>query len=142
MPATSGAVRAGRAFVEMFADNSQLGRDLRQGVTIVKTFARDVRAIGQTLFRSGMTIAAPIAIASTIYAGFADQMAEVKAVSGASESAFAALNDQAKELGRTTSYTAGQVGSLQTELGRAGFNPSEIMASTAAVLNLDRKSVV
>lgn len=138
MAGTSGAVRAGRAFVELYADKSRLGRDLRQGVNMLRGYASTARAVGQSMFRSGLAIAAPIAIATAIYASFADQMAEVKAVTGASSSAFKVLNDQAKELGRTTSFTATNVASLQTELGRAGFNPSDIIASTQAVLNLSR----
>jgi TP901 family phage tail tape measure protein len=65
-------------------------------------------------------------------------MLVVKGVTGATGAAFRALTDQAKELGRTTSFTATEVAGLQTELGRAGFSTSEIDAATGSILNLAR----
>jgi TP901 family phage tail tape measure protein len=59
-------------------------------------------------------------------------------VSGASGAALQSLNDKARELGATTSFTAVQVANLMTELGRAGFRPDEIEAMTGAVLDLAR----
>ena len=62
----------------------------------------------------------------------------VKAVTGSTQKQFAALTDQAKLLGRTTSFTATQVAEGMTSLGRAGFKPEEIQAAIPAVLNLAR----
>lgn len=136
--AGSGAIRAGRAFVELFADSNPLQRDLKRGVALLRRYAATARSIGQSLVRSGVKVATPFAVATTIYAGFADQMAEVRAITQATASDFARLTQQAKQLGRTTSFTARQVAAGQAELGRAGFDPTEITASTAAVLNLAR----
>ena len=46
------------------------------------------------------------------------------------------LTEQAKELGRTTAFTATQVIKLQTELARLGFSINEIRDSTPAILDL------
>jgi TP901 family phage tail tape measure protein len=134
----SGAIRAGRAFVELFADDSPLVRDLRRAEKKLKSFAGNVRAMGQKLLGSALTLAIPVTLSLATFAGFQDQMAEVRAVTQAATGDFKQLYDQAKELGRTTSFTAGEVAGGQAELGRAGFKPDEILQATAAVLDLSR----
>ena len=138
MAGNSGSIRAGKAFVELFADNTRLVRDLKQGTERMRRFAASARAIGASMASTGLKMGSPFAIATAVFAGFEDQMAEVRAVTQASAADFSMLNDQAKTLGRTTSFMAKEVAGAQTELGRAGFNPSEIMAGTAAILDLAR----
>ncbi len=135
---SSGAIRAGRAFVELFADDSPLVRGLRRAEKRLQSFAGNVRAMGQKLLGGALTLAIPVTLALTTFAGFEDQMAEVRAVTQAATEDFQQLYDQAKELGRTTSFTAGEVAGGQAELGRAGFKPDEILTATAAVLDLSR----
>jgi TP901 family phage tail tape measure protein len=134
----SGAIRAGRAFVELFADDGPLVRGLRQAEKKLKYFAGNVRAMGQKLLGGALTLAIPVTFALTTFAGFQDQMAEVRAVTQAATGDFQQLYEQAKELGRTTSFTAGEVAGGQAELGRAGFKPDEILKATSAVLDLSR----
>jgi len=62
----------------------------------------------------------------------------VAGVTGAAGADFQMLTNEAKRLGATTSYTASEIAGLMVELGRAGFNPQEIMASTEAIQNLGR----
>jgi len=63
-------------------------------------------------------------------------MAKVKAVSGANIEEFEMLNTSAKELGRTTFFTASEVANLQLNLSKLGFTTSEILATTKATINL------
>lgn len=135
---SSGAIRAGRAFVELFADDSPLVRGLRRAEKRLQNFAGNVRAMGQKLLGRALTLAIPVTLSLTTFAGFEDQMAEVRAVTQAATEDFRQLYDQAKELGRTTSFTAGEVAGGQAELGRAGFKPDEILKATSAVLDLSR----
>jgi TP901 family phage tail tape measure protein len=86
----------------------------------------------------GVAIAAPIGLAMRQFAQFDDAIRATAAVSGASGAQLQKLNDKARELGATTSFTAVQVANLMTELGRAGFKPDEINAMTGAVLDLAR----
>ena len=67
---------------------------------------------------------------------FEFQMAKVKAISGASDKEFKDLSNSAKELGRTTFFTASQVGELQLNLSKLGFKPEEILQSQEAILQL------
>ncbi len=49
---------------------------------------------------------------------------------------FKALTKQARELGRTTQYTASQASEAMQFLGMAGLNTNQILAATPSVLNL------
>ncbi len=130
-----GAIRAGRAFVELFADDSKLVRGLRRAEGRVKAFGNRISAIGRRLAGLGAMLATPIALSTRVFAGFDDQMRAVQAVTGATGKQFELLNEKAKMLGRTTSYTAAQVAGAMLELGRAGFDPSQIDASIASILD-------
>jgi TP901 family phage tail tape measure protein len=67
---------------------------------------------------------------------FEFQMAKVKAVTGASEKDFKKLSNTAKELGRTTFFTATQVAELQTNYAKLGFSTKEILDAQEATLKL------
>ncbi len=138
MAGKAGAIRAGKAFVEIFADSSKLVSGLRGAQAKLKAFGQQVSAIGRQMLTIGGAAAVPFVLSARTFAGFEDQMLTVKAVTGATEKQFESLTKQAAELGRTTSFTAAQVGSGMVALGRAGFTPDEIMAATPAMLNLAR----
>ncbi|MBN2581478.1 MAG: phage tail tape measure protein [Planctomycetes bacterium] len=140
--ANSTAIRAGRAFVELFADDSKLVRGLRRAEKKLKAFGDSVRNLGLKMAGIGAAMLGPLAIAGRIFSGFDDQMRTVKAVTGATAEEFDRLTEKAKLLGRTTSYTAAEVAAGMTELGRAGFAPDEIDAAIAHVLNLGRATGV
>jgi hypothetical protein len=63
-------------------------------------------------------------------------MAKVKAVSGATADEFAKLESNAKELGRTTRFTASEVSELQLNFAKLGFTAEEITQVTGATLAL------
>ena len=63
-------------------------------------------------------------------------MARVKAISGATDSEFKKLMASAKNLGRTTFFTASQVAELQLNLSKLGFRTDEILQSQEAILML------
>ncbi|MFQ5733190.1 MAG: phage tail tape measure protein, partial [Planctomycetaceae bacterium] len=138
MAASAKGIRAGKAFVELFADDSKLVRGLRSAQRRLRAFGRSVTQMGRRMAVASIATLAPIAVATKIFAGFSDQMAKVKAVTGASAGAFESLTARAKELGRTTSFTASQVAGAMVELGRAGFKPKAILNSIAGVLDLAR----
>jgi len=70
------------------------------------------------------------------FKSFEQTMANVRAVSGATEDEFRSLEAQALELGRTTKFTATQVSQLQVEFSKLGFTADEINKVTAGTLAL------
>ena len=138
MPPSAQGIRAGQAFVEITARDQALIKSLARASAKLKAFEMSVRDLGTQLIRATAVAALPFAAATRTFANFSDQMAKVRAVTGASEQDFNRLNELAKELGRTTSFTASEVAAAMVELGRAVFAPDAILASTAAVLDLAR----
>jgi TP901 family phage tail tape measure protein len=63
-------------------------------------------------------------------------MAKVKAISGATDTEFVNLQTSARELGKSTFFTASQVAQLQLNLSKLGFSSDEIMQSQESILLL------
>lgn len=82
------------------------------------------------------TITSVIGSAIKSFRDFEFQMAKVRAVTGASNSDFKKLSSSAKELGRTTFFTATQVAELQTNYAKLGFTTEEILNAQEATLQL------
>jgi TP901 family phage tail tape measure protein len=67
---------------------------------------------------------------------FEKAMKEVEAITRASSTGIKLLTDDANRLGAITEKTAIQIAGLQKELGKLGFNTTEILASTDAIVDL------
>jgi len=93
---------------------------------------------GRTIALYGAVLAAPLVNAVRIFSAFDDKMRLTKAVTSATTQEFKLLTDQAKLLGRTTSFTASQVAEAMVELGRAGFAVKEIEQAIGPLLNMAR----
>lgn len=131
-------VRGGQVFVEIGADPRRLFKSLQDLNKHIGKIGSQLSGLGTRMTAFGAALTAPLALATRQFATFDDAIRATAAVSGASGSALQSLNDKARELGATTSFTAVQVANLMTELGRAGFRPDEIENMTGAVLDLAR----
>lgn len=60
MPAAQG-IRAGRAFVELFADDKRLVRGLRRAQAKLQAFGAAVRGMGLRVAAAGAAMLAPLA---------------------------------------------------------------------------------
>jgi len=88
-------------------------------------------ALGVTL-----PIVAVGAVAVKMGADFQTAMNQVRAVSGATGKDFIALSNQAKELGRTTQFSASQAAEGMGFLAMAGFSANEIIGAMPTTLQL------
>lgn len=71
-----------------------------------------------------------------VSAEFEQQMSRVRAVSGASQVEFMALSDSAKELGRSTQFSATQAASAMNEFALQGFTVNQMLQAVGPSLNL------
>lgn len=113
-----------------------------------KRSARDIRRIGQSanqvrktlaFLRSALVVVASVRVFARLVGGLADfaqAMATVKAVTGATTQEFARMRDVAKDLGATTRFTATEAAEGMLALGRAGFDTAEIIATIPQTLAL------
>lgn len=106
-------------------------------------FARGIR--GATSKLGGFvkaTVAASAAAAAALVipvraaARFEHQMARVRALTGATETDFDALTNQARSLGATTEHTASQAAEAMSAFALAGFDASQIYSAMPATLSL------
>lgn len=132
------AIRAASAYVEMNLRDSAFARGLKNAEKSLARSAAKMRKVGGAILGAGVAASAPFGLSVKVFADFDDKIRAVRAVTQATESDFQMLTETAKKLGRTTSFTAGEVAGLMTELGRAGFDPSQIDKMTGAVLDLSK----
>lgn len=135
MPA-AGAIRAARAYVELFADDSKLVRGLRRAQAKLKAFGKSVQQFGRQLLTVGTLAAVPFALSAQTFANFESQMARVKALTGASEDQFSRLETEAKRLGAQTVFSASQAAEAMSYFALAGFNVDQILAAIGPTLDL------
>jgi len=134
----AGGVKAGRAYVEILLDQTKLEKGLKKAQAKLKNFGTSLTNMGKGLLSVGAVLAAPMALATKTFADFDDQMRTVKAVTGAAGEEFKSMTALAEKLGRETSFTAKEVASGMTALGRMGFKPKEIEQAIPAILDLAR----
>ena len=134
----SRSIEAGSAFVRLFVKGGKLQRGLASAKARLNSFAQTARMAGGAMLGAGAALAAPMAMSLKTFADFQDQMAAVGAKSSGTEAQFLALTEQAKELGRTTSYTASEIAGLQVQLAQAGFNRQQILDATESIQNLGK----
>ena len=67
---------------------------------------------------------------------FDQGVANLASVLGTTQDKIIALSEDAKRLGATTRFTAGEVAQLQTEFAKLGFNETEILNATESTLSL------
>lgn len=102
----------------------KLGKAMKQiakGFIIVKTIQ--------------LVISALVSLVATA-AQFEQAMAKVKAISGASAAQFKRLEKSARDLGKSSLFTATQVAGLQLAYSKLGFTTDEIIAASEATLDL------
>ena len=78
----AGAIRAGRAFVELFADDSKLVRGLKRAQAKLKAFGEGVRNLGLKLAGLGSAIVAPLIASTKVFAKMGDDLAKMSARTG------------------------------------------------------------
>jgi TP901 family phage tail tape measure protein len=103
--------------------------------SLTKSFIKGAAAVG-ILISAFRRVNEIISSMLGIFTSFEFVMAKVQAVSGANADEFKRLSDTAQELGRSTFFTAEQVGQLQLNYSKLGFTTSEILAAQRATLDL------
>ena len=108
---------------------------LQQSVRFSERFAKDMRKAGLALSGIGAGLTLALGKGIKVAAGFQDTMARVKAISGATGKEFEKLTDIAKELGRTTRFTASEAAEGLIFLAQAGLSVEEQIKILPSVLN-------
>ena len=121
----------------------EIGANLRPFATAMNRLERGVAKAQQSLnslAAGAAKIGAPLAagagaVVTTLF-NFEVAMNQVQATLLATKEEMEGLRDQAKELGRTTQFSASQAADAQNQLAQAGFNVNQILNATPSVLAL------
>lgn len=134
MANTSG-IRAGRVFVELGV-NDKLQAGLKRAQAQLRAFGAGVREIGGSLLGMGAAIGAPAVLATKTFATFEQSMARVKALTEANADEFAKLEGAARDLGKSTVFSASQAANAMSSFAQAGFKVEEILGAIGPALDL------
>jgi hypothetical protein len=92
-------IRAGKAFVELFADDSKLVRGLRRASARLKAFGEGVRNIGLKMAGLGAAVIAPLAGAAKSFADMGSKLWDMSKRTGVSVEALSVLGYAAEQSG-------------------------------------------
>ena len=137
MPVRQGDVRAGGAYIELGILN-KLSKGLTKPQLTVKRFARNIADSLRPISLIGAGLFTGFGFAVKNLADFSDEMQTVKAITEGTEAQFKALEEQAKRLGRTTSFTAVEVAQGQVAIGRSRGSREDVRGLTDDVITLAR----
>ena len=88
---------------------------------------KNLGAFGKAGLAIGAGAAAGVAAATSAYAGFEQQLSNVKAVSGATEAEIAKLGAAAKQIGIDTTFSSKEAAGAFVELSKAGISTANIL---------------
>jgi len=126
--------KAGREFDDLARKGDRAERRIRNSATNM------TKGFGQLKSAIGLVTAAIAAMggysAVRQIANFETELNKLQAVSGSTASQMAALEDQARSLGATTTFAANEAAQAQVFLAQAGFKSNEVLKATPGILKL------
>lgn len=134
--ASSGAVRAGGAYVEIFAKDGAFQQAMTRVQNRLKATAAAMRQVGTNLSIGGAALGAPFVLAAREATGFTLAMAQVRANTGATEQQFERLNKAAREMGVAMGRGPTETANAMSELAKAGLDAEGTIAAVGPVLAL------
>jgi TP901 family phage tail tape measure protein len=134
MAASAGAIRAGSAYVEIFARDGQFQQAMSRIRTRMMTLGTQLRQAGTSMTIGGTALGAPFVFAARTAAAFTLEMARVKANTQATDQQFASLNAAAKGMAVQFGRAPAEVAGAMSELAKAGLDAEGVMKSISPIL--------
>lgn len=132
---TAQGVRAGKAYVELFADNTHLQAGLRKAQAQLRAFASAMTGIGAGLVAAGAGILAPIGLAVQRFTATGDALDKMAARTGLSVEALSRLSIAAD-------YSGAAMEDVETAIRKSGqafekaYGGDQQMAAAFAAIGL------
>lgn len=99
MASNSGAIRAGRAYVEAFLDDNQLVRGLKGAERKLKAWGGSLRSLGGKLGGAGASIVAPLLTTSKVFADVGSKLVDASDRTGVGVESLSELGFAAEQSG-------------------------------------------
>jgi TP901 family phage tail tape measure protein len=133
MWAASNSIRAGRAFVELFADDSKLVRGLKAAQRKLQAFGKTLTAAGTKVFAAGAGIVTPMLAAAKHFADAGDELEKMSRRTGISVEALSELKHAADLSGASFADVEKGVRTLQRSVLDLARGSGESVESFAAL---------
>jgi TP901 family phage tail tape measure protein len=137
MASSAGAVRAGGAFVEIFAKDGAFQQSMKRVENRIRAVGTAIRSVGSNLFFGTAAIGAPIALAVRQFASLDDAVRASAAAAGRGQESLAGMAAAAERMGLRFGLSSVDVAKLGLEISRAfgdRLSEQEINSVTEAVL--------
>ena len=134
MAASAGAIRAGSAYVEIFARDGQFQQSMSRIRARMMTLGTQLRQAGTGMTIAGTALGAPFVFAARTAAAYSLEMARVRANTGATDQQFASLNASAKAMAVQFGRSPEEVAGAMSELAKAGLDAEGVMKSISPIL--------
>jgi hypothetical protein len=118
--ASPSGIRAGRAFVELFGDDSKLVRVLNRAEARVKAFGAGLMTFGAKLMAGGLALAVPLLGAVRTFASMGDTVAKMSLRTGVSAESLSELGFAAEQSGSDLSSLENGLRRMQRTIEDAG----------------------
>lgn len=121
MSGNAQSIRAGKAFVELFADNTKLAKGLKEAKKYVNDFGNSLKDVGTKMFAGGSAIVAPLVTAAHIYQSMGDAVGNAASRTGMTAEAFSALAFAANQADVEVEAFEGGIRKMQKTIGAAAM---------------------
>lgn len=132
MPSPSG-IRAGQAFVELFADDRRLVRGLQAASKRLAAWGRSVTAAGQKMLTAGMAAVGGLLGATKVFAGMGDTIQKMSLRTGVSAESLSELGFAAEQSGADLATLEGGLRRMQRVIGDAADGSQTAVDALAAL---------
>lgn len=133
MGASGSAIRAGQAFVELFAEDSKLVRGLRGAEGHLKAFGGKVAGIGSAILAGSTALAAPLLAAAKLFSDMGSEMIDMAGRTGASVEALSTMKFAAEQTGASVEDLETGLKKGQKAIADAAGGSKEAGAALAAL---------
>jgi len=118
--ASAKGIRAGKAFVELGADDSKMLAGLKKATNRLRAFGQSVGQIGQGMARISALAMAPLIAATKVFSSFGDSVAKMAKRTGLSVEALSELRFAASQSGTDLETLEGSLKRMQRTVYDAG----------------------
>ena len=119
MPASAGAIRAGQAFVELFADDSKLVKGLSAAGKRLKTWGAAISGLGRKMGAAGMGIVAPLVAAAKMGSDAGSRLWDMSKRTGLAVETLSLFDYAAAQTDTTLEAVEGAVKRMQKSISGA-----------------------
>ncbi|MCR4414628.1 MAG: phage tail tape measure protein [Thermoguttaceae bacterium] len=126
-------IRAGQAFVELFADDSRLVRGLKAASQRLKDWGQSIGAAGKKMLAAGLGVLGSLAGAGKLFADMGSQLADMSARTGVSVEALSELGYAAEMSGGDMETLEGGLRKMQKAISEAASGSETARESLAAL---------